>query len=511
MTSLKADDILAQNAQLMQQNSKLAAQLQHLQSQLDWFKQQLFGQKSERRIIPQNPQQHSLFDDKPSEESAPQKETITYTRTKGPKQRGNSVTESGLRFDETVPVKVIHMNSPVLEGPDKEHFEVIDEKITHRLAQRPASYVVLKYVQPVVKDKRTQQLTTLSAPTGLFDKSLADVSFVAGMLLDKFLYHLPLYRQHQRLSLNGITLARSTLTNLTQRSIQLLEPIFNAQWQSALQSRVLEMDETPVKAGRSKPGKMKTAYFWPVLGDRNEICFAFSPSRGLQVVKELLKDYQGTLLTDGYRVYERYALEERIEHAQCWVHTRRYFINAEKYDPVAKEALDLIGQLYKIEAELRKQGAPPETVLEIRRKRSAPVVDKFFAWCKEQSQRTDLLPLDKLSKALFYALGREEALKVYLKKPEVVMDTNAIERGLRVIPMGKKNWMFCWSEVGAKYVGIIQSLLVTCRMHDIDPYEYLIDVLQRVSLHPAKDVADLTPRLWKEKFGGNPMVSDLDR
>lgn len=204
-------------------------------------------------------------------------------------------------------------------------------------------------------------------------------------------------------------------------------------------------------------------------------------------------------------------MEERIEHAQCWVHTRRYFINAEKYDPVAKEALGLNGQLYKIEAELRKQGAPPETVLEVRRKRSAPVVDKFFAWCKEQSQRTDLLPLDKLSKALFYALGREEALKVYLKKPEVVMDTNAIERGLRVIPMGKKNWMFCWSEVGAKYVGIIQSLLVTCRMHDIDPYEYLIDVLQRVSLHPAKDVADITPRLWKEKFGANAMVSDLDK
>ncbi len=173
---------------------------------------------------------------------------------------------------------------------------MIDEKITCRLAQRPASYVVLKYIQPVVKHKGSGEIITHGAPTGLFDKSLADVSFIAGMLIDKFLYHQPLYRQHQKLTLNGITLARSTLTNLTQRSIELLIPIFDAQWDSAIASRVLAMDETPVKAGQKKKGKLHQGYYWPVLGDKYEICFAFSPSRGKKVVCDLLKDFDGTLV-----------------------------------------------------------------------------------------------------------------------------------------------------------------------------------------------------------------------
>ena len=90
------------------------------------------------------------------------------------------------------------------------------------------------------------------------------------------------------------------------------------------------------------------------------------------------------------------------------------------------------------------------------------------------------------------------------------IDTNHLERALRVIPMGRKNWLFCWSEVGAKHVGIIQSLLTTCRLHNVDPYTYLVDVLQRVALHPARSVIELTPRVWKERFADNPLRSDLD-
>ena len=116
-----------------------------------------------------------------------------------------------------------------------------------------------------------------------------------------------------------------------------------------------------------------------------------------------------------------------------------------------------------------------------------------------------------MTKALNYMMNRQASLRVFLTNPGVSMDTNTLERGLRVIPMGKKNWMFCWSEVGAKYVGIIQSLLVTCKMQGINPYVYLVDVLQRVSTHPASKVHELTPRIWKDKFGENPLRSDLDR
>ena len=111
---------------------------------------------------------------------------------------------------------------------------------------------------------------------------------------------------------------------------------------------------------------------------------------------------------------------------------------------------------------------------------------------------------------MHYARERRTPLQVFLSDPEVPIDTNHLERALRSIPMGRRNWLFCWTELGAKQVGIIQSLIVTCRLHSIDVYTYLVDVLQRVSIHPAKDVIDLTPRAWKTKFSHAPMKSDID-
>jgi len=114
-----------------------------------------------------------------------------------------------------------------------------------------------------------------------------------------------------------------------------------------------------------------------------------------------------------------------------------------------------------------------------------------------------------MTKALAYARERQAGLQVYLSDPDVPMDTNPLERALRVIPMGRRNWLFCWTELGAKHTGILQSLIVTCRMHDIDPYVYLVDVLQRMAVQPSTRVAELTPRLWKDHFAANPMRSDL--
>jgi hypothetical protein len=138
-------------------------------------------------------------------------------------------------------------------------------------------------------------------------------------------------------------------------------------------------------------------------------------------------------------------------------------------------------------------------------------VDKFFEWVDEQFERQGLLPSNPLTKALAYVRERRAELKVFLEDPEVPLDTNRIENTLRVIALGRRNWLFCWTEVGAKYVGIVQSLLATCRLHDIDPNTYLVDVLQRVGQHPAARVAELTPRQWKTRFADNPLRSDLHR
>ena len=217
-------------------------------------------------------------------------------------------------------------------------------------------------------------------------------------------------------------------------------------------------------------------------------------------------------MTDGYAAYNRYAKNKsQITQAQCWAHTRRYFVKAEAIEPEAtSEALDYFGALYQLEEQAREQQLEPKQKLKLRREKSKPIVDSFFAWCHEQHQCTDLVNSNPLAKALNYVRNHKEQLCVYLSDPEVPIDTNHLERALRVIPMGRKNWMFCWTEVGAQHVGMIQSLLVTCRLHGVNPYAYLVDVLQRVSLHPARDVEALTPRAWKERFADNPLRSDLE-
>jgi hypothetical protein len=230
-------------------------------------------------------------------------------------------------------------------------------------------------------------------------------------------------------------------------------------------------------------------------------------------VREGLGDSPGNdtvLLSDGYGAYAQYAARTGITHAQCWTHTRRYFERAKDIEPAASaEALERIGALYRIEAEIRAQGLTGAAKRDYRLTHAKPLVNAFFAWAERQVERAALLPSNPFTKALHYALERHEALSVYLDDPEVPIDTNHLERALRPIPMGRKAWLFCWSEVGAEAVAILQSLIVTCRLHDIDPYEYLVDVLQRIDRHPAREVHLLTPRLWKQHFAANPLRSDL--
>ena len=506
-----------ENVHLSQQLNDYRTQIDSLQAQLDWFKRQLFGQRSERRLHPGPPGQLGLADvlglDEPAPPSAQATAiTISYQRGQSPKNRGDALNDTGLRFDDSVPVEIIALKAPELEGPEAEHYEVVDHKVTQRLAQRPGSYVILQYTRPVVKRKADQQLITPPAPANVFDRCSADVSLLAGLLIEKFAYHCPLYRQHQKLQMAGITVSRATLTQWVQRSIQLLTPIYQAQLKHILQSKTLAMDETPIKAGRQQQGKLRTAYFWPIYGDADEVAFTYASSRSQQHVLVQLQGFSGTLLTDGYIAYQRYAQKtQAVTHANCWAHARRTFVKAESMEPEAvAQALAWISQIYQIEAQIHAQGLTGENKRKARTEQSLPLVDAFFAWCHQQRHRLDLVNSNPLAKALTYVTEREHQLRVFLSDPAVQIDTNHLERALRVIPMGRKNWLFAWTEIGAEQIGIIQSLLVTCRLHDINPYTYLVDVLQRVGEHPASKVAELTPVNWKQKFADQPMRSDVE-
>lgn len=510
-------------AELSVENAQLHEQVQALKRELDWFKKQVFGAKSEKQPV-EIPGQSSLFqpDHAPvPEDASEQKKTVkSYQRGTGKKQRNDDcLSDTGLRFGPDVPVEVIEQRPAELTGPEADQFEIIGTRTTHRLAQLPSSYVVLQYERPVIRRIGTDKPVTPPVPANVLERSLADVSLLAGLLTDKMQFHLPFYRQHQRLLQAGITVSRATLTNVTQQAIELLRPIMDAQLDSVLLSRVLAMDETPTKAGhKRRPGRetgcMKTGWFWPLYGDGDEVVFTFSTTRGRAHIEQLLNGrFRGTLLSDGHAAYARYvAQSEHVVHAQCWVHGRRYFIDAQAEHPEAvNEALQQIAALYRIETTIRHKGLTDEQKRQHRLEHSQPIVDGFFDGCRAQLDRGGLVPSDGLYVAIQYMLKREDSLRVFLDNPAVAMDTNHLESALRPIPLGKKNWLFHWTELGAEHVGIVQSLIATCKLHGINPYTYLVDVLQRVGQHPARDVADLTPRRWKARFAGNPLRSDVDR
>jgi transposase len=423
----------------------LGEQMAVLKHQLEWFKRQVFGNKSERFAPEPDPTQMHLGEvfPVPSMLPEPRKAVPAHTR-RVPRTDLADAGDALPFFDESrVPVETITVIDAAMKKLGAHEFEVIGEKVSYRLAQRPGSYVVLKYVRLLLKRLDTQAILCAPAPVGVLEGSRADVSFAVGLLVDKFLYHLPLYRQHQRLTDSGITVSRPWLTQIAQRTIGLLEPIYDAQFASIRTSRVKAMDETPIKAGRAGRGKMKTGYFWPIYGEADEVCFPFFPSRSYEQVRKLLglqPAADAVLITDGYDAYHRYAEKTGLTHAQCWAHSRRGFFDAQESDPTGVgEAFEQIQAIYRIKEEIRERKLSGDDKQLYRLTHSKPKVEVFFDWLDRQFQRQGFTPSNPFIKALNYVRERRLGLEVFLIDPDVPIDTNHIERALRVIPMGRKS------------------------------------------------------------------------
>jgi transposase len=317
------------NAQLTVQmaamTQQFGAEIAALKQQLDWFKRQLFGQKSEKQLSIDPAVQGNLLDalgvlEPPQKSPPPPEQSITYTR-RG-KVRDAAVNDSGLRFGPDVTRDVITIVDPAIAAVPEERRKLVSERVSYRLAQRPGSYGIIEYHYQTWKLVDEQRIVSTPAPASVLERCVADVSLLAGMLVDKFCYHLPLYRQHQRIAQCGIQLSRTSLGNWSGRAIDLLRPIAAAQHAHILSGSVVAIDETPIKAGREKQGKMRQAYLWPIYGEDDEIVFHYAPTRAHHHVEKILgPDFRGTLLSDGYAAYSAYAARKGgITHAGCWAH-----------------------------------------------------------------------------------------------------------------------------------------------------------------------------------------------
>ena len=495
-----AEKIAAQERQI----AELAAQLAALTARIAQLQRDLHGSRSER-----NKAGGDGADGKEGSEAGDRRPGGKPGRKK---DRGDSVNGTGLRFDGNAPVIDITVTPPEIEGLPEDGYEVISERVHCRVAALDWRHVVIRYRHLKVKIRETGALVGAPARESVFKNSCADVSFVAGLLIDKFMWHLPLHRQHRMLAAAGITVSRGSLSQWANRAIALLKPVHDAQWRSVLESAVIQMDETPIRAGRhpGKPGSMKKGYFWPVLGDRGEVVFPFATSRRHEHAAEFLGEYSGTLVSDGYGAYEAYVAARggAVTHQGCWIHSRRNFWEQKDNHPeMVDEALKLIGAIYRIEEEIK--GRPTAERLVARRTRSRKAVDRFWDWCGRTLEDPALTPKHPVRKAIAYAVERRATLEVFLGDPDVPPDTNLVENKLRNTKLGQRNWLFSWTEMGAEHVGIMNAMLATCRMQGVDARVWLTDVLLRIDSHPASRVDELTPRRWKELFAHDPMTSDV--
>lgn len=499
---------------LEQTRAAQAERIAQLEARIQWLERQYFGAMSERRAVEAVNLGHQLWlgmELMPVPADPPPKGTTVKEHERRQRRKPTEVAEPGsqLRFGPNVPVQEIIIENPEAKDIPEEERELVGEDVVCRLGQR-SPYIVLRYIKRTYKRRDNGVWLKPPTPPSVIDGSSADVSFLAGLIVDKFHHHLPLYRQHQRLEQSDVYLSRGTLTRLVHRSFELLEPIYTSLVSSVLQSPILAVDESPTPAIRKKgtnkqPGQMKNGYFWAFYGSRDEVFFLYAPTRSQKVLDVTLEKYQGILLTDGYIVYESFALGQGILHAQCWSHSRRNFIYAEKLaEKQCKEVLLIFQQLYGVE---RKAELGSEELRELRDKKSRPIVEALFKYLERIIGESIFLPSNAFLKAVQYMLDRREALCVFLDDPRVPLDTNHVERTIRPTVVGRNNWLFNWTETGARYSAMAYSLIQSCVAANVNPTTYFTDVLQRIQTHLASETHLLTPRLWAQHFAKSPMKS----
>jgi transposase len=374
----------------------------------------------------------------------------------------------------------------------------IGESISEQLEYVPASFKVLEHVRPKYACKCCQEGVVIAAlPPMPIEKGRPGPGLLAFVLTAKYCDHLPLYRLENIFARQGLEIARSTLCGWIASVYELLTPIFDELRRSVLSSRVLHGDDTPVLClENSLGGGRKQGYLWVYVGDRDEVVYDFTLSRGRDGPNQFLREWKGKLQVDGHTSWEDLFARGDVVEAGCWAHARRYFFDAVASDTArATRMLALIQRMYAVEREAKGAEHDADKRGDLRREQTRPILAEIRALLDELAPQA--LPKSELGRAIGYANNQWDALVRFADDGELAIDNNSAERGMRDVAVGRKNWLFTGSPEGGKRAALLYSLINSCKLQKIDPFKYLRDVIDRVSTHPASRVAELTPRGWK--------------
>lgn len=377
------------------------------------------------------------------------------------------------------------------------------EDITEILDYIPAElyvkqYIRPKYAAPLAAGNSTVLMAAL--PGRLLEKCMAGEGLLAQMIVDKYLDHLPIHRQLQRYLRMGVTIAQSTSNDWFRMALNHLAALYEAHKQVTLATSYIGADETPIRVlDEDKKGTTHRGYYWVYHNTEQKlVLFDYRPGRGREGPDDILKNFQGYLQTDGYGAYEDFDRRPGITLMHCMAHARRKFHEALQNDPARAEyALALFQRLYAIERSIKDGKLTADAALQLRQQQAIPVLQTLKSWMTEEYPKL-VVKKSAIAQAMGYFLPRWEKLCIYTKDARLNIDNNPVENALRPVALGRKNYLFAGSHEAAQRAAMIYSLLATCKLHGIDPYYWLRDVLENMHRYTTENIQSLLPQNWKK-------------
>lgn len=487
--------------------------IKQLTDQLAWYRRK-FWKSSSERFIPEDPNQRKIdfdgLDVLPQEKEVmeeAEKEIISYERKKPEKK--NKPVRLPLPDHLRRETEVIEP-----EGIDQ-NWVRIGQEVTEILEHKPGELFVRQIIRPKYAlkqqlqkeqeqaegEEQQENIKIASLPLLPLPRSNAGASLLADILLSKYMYHIPFHRKIAMYKQAGVTLPASTVNGWFIGSSDLLRALYFRLREIVLATDYIQVDESTVPVVNSEKHRAVKSYLWVVRSVMENLVFFHydKGSRAQKVVIELLHNYKGAVQTDGYEAYTIYEQKKGVLLLGCWAHARRKFTEALKEDKTGAEyALKQIGLLYGVETMATDQEMDAQQIAELRQRLAYPILCAFEKWIVNYYPKT--LPKGRMNKALSYTYSLYHRLSRYHLDGRYKIDNNLVENAIRPLALGRKNYLFCGNHDAAENAAIMYSLLGCCKASDVNPQEWLTDVLTRIPEYNndySRDLADLLPHNWK--------------
>lgn len=479
---MNLDDL--NRSQLVEKIHEQDRMINYFKFELDQLKRAVFGKKSERYIPASIPGQRHLFEDDVDTELD---ENVVHQTKKEEKKRGK---RNANHSRKAIPEKFAREEEVIQPEVDTSEMKCIGQVVTEKYECKPVEIWVRKIIRPkYIDDQGKIYIGSYNDP---FPKTNMGVTFLAHVAVNKYVNHLPLYRQCKMFKSDGATVARSTLSDGMMRTAQLLEILYDKMNEEVMGSAYIQADESSIPVlTKDKPGStLKGCMLVKVAPKEKLVIFDYIKTKEKTNILESLKGFKGYLQVDGNVSYEELGRDPGIDLMHCLVHARRKFEAALDYDHNRCDyVLNKLKEVYLIERQIK--GLSVKDKSSRRHVASLPMLKELKSWLEKEYRPNE--PMNPFTTAVRYTLKRWDGLIMFTKDAPLRPDNNLIESQIRQLALGRKNFMFTGSHRGAHAAAIFYSFFATCQLNGVDPKAWLAKVINRISDHKINNLQELLP------------------